>query len=89
MHPWLPCAFEHVIIRNRSVSETYFHGHSNVWHLFADSFFVKSEIVSGLKRVGVVALILIVTIQWLASLENAEADQNLWFHMNSLLLCIF
>lgn len=54
----------HVIIKNRSVSETYFHGHSNVWHLFADSSFVKSEIVSGLKGVGVVALILIVTIQW-------------------------
>lgn len=64
MHLWLPCAFEHVIIKNRSVSETYFHGHSNVWHLFADSSFVKSEIVSGLKGVGVVALILIVTIQW-------------------------
>lgn len=65
MHLWLPCAFEHVIIKNRSVLETCFHGHSNVvWHLFADSSFVKSEIVSVLKGVGVLALILTVTIQW-------------------------
>lgn len=55
---------EHVIIKSRSVSETYVRGHSNVWHLFADSSFVKSEIVSGLKGVGGVALTLIVTIQW-------------------------
>lgn len=56
---------------------------TNVWHLFVDSSFIKSEIVSGLNGVGVVALILIVTIQWLAfsSLENAEADQSLWFHL--------
>lgn len=59
------CGFlEHVIIKNRPVSETYVRGHSNVWHLFADSSFVKSEIVSGLKGVGGVALTLIVTIQW-------------------------
>lgn len=83
MHLWLPCAFEHVIIKNRSVSETYFHGHSNAWQLFADSSFIKTEIVSGLNGVGGVALILIVTIQWLAfsSLENAGADRSLWFHL--------